>query len=48
MIAHMEELLQRVPRFAGDAEHRQEAFQRIILACRQAYQVVAAPDRNHV
>ena len=38
MLARMEELLQRVPRFAGDAEHRNEAFQRIILACTQAYQ----------
>ena len=37
MIAHTEELSQRVPRFAGDAEHRKEAFQRIILACQQAY-----------
>lgn len=37
MLARMEELLQRVPRYAGDAEHRSEAFQRIILACSQAY-----------
>lgn len=39
MLLRMEELLERVPRFAGDSEQRSAAFEHILSACRGAYQV---------
>lgn len=38
MLQRMEELLRRVPRFAGDSEQREKAFEVILSACRGAFQ----------
>jgi len=39
MLERMEELLERVPRFAGDSRERSIAFEHILSACRGAYEV---------
>ena len=38
MLERMEELLRRVPRFAGDSEQREKAFEVILSACKGAFQ----------
>lgn len=38
MLQRMEELLERVPRFAGDSEQRNLAFAHILSACRGAFE----------
>ena len=38
MLQRMEELLQRVPRYAGDTEQRSLAFEHILSACRGAFE----------
>ena len=39
MLERMEELLERVPRFAGDSHQRSMAFEHILAACRGAFEV---------
>ena len=38
MLERMQELLERVPRFAGDSHQRAMAFEHILSACRAAYE----------